>query len=374
MKPALSLSFAALVALSSLAACGPAPAIAPPASAPAVAPSATPVAAAPAGPSGCPDDLRISLAVNGSLEGGAPARFVFEGMATKLEAFPDAALPPELDRKDPRAYNSGEHGTGVDISRPISRTLAIEMGASDDDAPITVYSEEGAPPCLGKPGDFYAVLRAEGWYEPYVELQRRIIGCDPRPGEHGPAFAARAGAPLDRCELRLPAKMSSATFPSVDGKTPAEVEGKLPADLEKFGPPEACAAPGCLRAFTLRGVEAPVGPSLYALSISQLRGKPHDSECEVYAEQRCSYLHSLLLRPAPGGAPARIDIEESDLGAVFVDQGGARFFVALTRGGMMVERLRAGAAPVVVKSVQTYRPHPEDSDFESHSSCPYCGP
>jgi hypothetical protein len=362
------------VALSSLAACGPAPAVAPPAVTPASAPSSKPAAAAPEAPAGCPDDLRIALGVNGFLEGGAPARFVFEGMATKLDAFPDAALPPELDRKDPRAYVGGEHGTGNDISRPITRKLAIEMGASDDDGPIAVYTETGAAPCIGKPGDYFAVLRAEGWYEPYLELQRRVIGCDPRAAEHGPAFAVRASAPLDRCEFRTPSALSSATFASIDGKTPAKIVGKLPADLEKLGPPGPCAAPGCLRAFSLQGVELPAGPSLYALSISQMKTKPKDAECEVYAEQRCTYVQSLLFRAGPGAAPTRIEVEESTLGGVLVDPRGVRAFVALTHGGMVVGRFGESGAPRMAKPVELYRPHPEDSDYESHSACPYCGP
>jgi hypothetical protein len=312
------------------------------------------------------------MAVSGSLQGGVPARFVFEGMAAKLEAFPDEALPPDFNREDPRAYE--EQGAGKDVSRPISRKLAIEMGATDDDGPIAVYNEDGAPPCMGKPGDFHAVLRAEGWYEPYMELRRRILGCEPRADERGPAFALRASAPLDGCALRVPGVLSSASFPAKGGKTPPQVGGKLPADLERFAPPEACVAPGCLRAFTLRGVESPAGASLYTLSISQLHPQPNDSGCEVYAEQRCKYTHSLLLVPGPGAAPVPVEVEESDLGAIFLDQRGLRFFVVLNRGGMSVHRVRGGAPPEEIKSVKLYRPHPEDSDFESHSACPYCGP
>ncbi|MFO0757184.1 MAG: hypothetical protein U0359_11885 [Byssovorax sp.] len=359
-----------------LPACGPAPA-APPAAprqqgATPPAAKAAPIVAAAAG---CPDDLKIGLVVAGTLADESPARFLFEGMVQKLDKIPDSALPQGFDRKDPRAYTSAEHGASADPSRPIPRKLAIELGGSDDDTPVAVYDGSGKPPCMGTLGEFFVVVRAEGWYEPYAELQRRINGCA-IPDKAAPsAFAVRASAPLEACSFRAPEKLGSLTFPALDGSKPATSEGRpLPPDMPQYGPAEACTTASCKRAFSLSGVEVPGGTSVYSLSISQMIVNPGDAECDVYSQQRCKYVQSFLLRPAPGGPILRVDAEEADLGGAFVDASGVRYFVSHPRGGMVVHKTRPGIQPQVQRSMQTYKPHPEDSDYEAHSQCPYCGP
>jgi hypothetical protein len=168
--------------------------------------------------------------------------------------------------------------------------------------PSPSTARRGAPPCLGKPGDFYAVLRAEG-------LVRALRGAA-TPDHRLRSPPGRARTRLRGARRRAPRSLR-APPPREDEQRDLPLgrwqdvrrgRGQAPRGSREVraarGPaprPAACAPSPCA------AWEAPVGPSLYALSISQLRGKPHDSECEVYAEQRCSYLHSLLLRPAPGG-------------------------------------------------------------------------
>jgi hypothetical protein len=327
---------------------------------------------------GCPDGLRLNPASDGWLEGGVRARFVFEAVVDDLDKVPPSALPPGFDRTDPHAYRPGEDPSTLP-SRLIPRELAIQLGAADTDAPIAVYNESGGPACMAQPGEHYALLHYEHWYAPYLEIQRKLEGCAPREGEPRVTILARSMSPLDHCVYQSANEIAFERFHFSEGpvEAPPQSEriGALPADMAVFSPPGPCAPPACLRAFTLRGVELPVGPSFYSLSISHLRPVYGDDECAIYAGNTCAYAFTAVMRAEPGAAAKRW--AEAQVEGALADARGARYVVTSfhePRGGIAVHRVEPSGPPRQLQRFETYYPYPEDSAFERYSDCPYCGP
>lgn len=360
------------------------PACAPPAEPVSVvvprAQAAPPASSARAEGRSCPADMRAHPSSDDPIDDRTSARFLVEARVDALSSVPVSVFPQGFDAKDPSTYQAAENGKAP-VSRPIPREAAMKLGASDSEAPIAVYRSLGPPSCVGKPGGHYAVLRPNGLSAPYVEIMRKIEGCAPLSSPDTKdqlVVLARSASPLSGCDYH-PAKdvaRDRVQFPEGPLQPPLKHEGigTSPFDVTPFGPPLPCLAPLCLLSFTIRGVELPTGQSLYAVSVSQARPIYGEDACAMYAQGKCSYALSSVLRASPTAAPERFTDEK--LEGVFADATGPKFAITSfhkDRMGLTVFRLDEGK-PKEVRRFEGDTPHPEDSAFERYSDCPYCGP